>query len=1008
MHLMLRSPLALTFLVAMASVGAIACEAPEALPHLGDSYGSPDPQQPSGHQGCVDEDKDGFGPQCLAGSDCDDDNDSVTNECYRCLTPQEGCECEGSEGAVTVCGKRVSQIGDYVSCVEGERTCAGGVWGPCSIAGGDVYTVSTSRMRTLGQGSGSCDDLCDPNCRGIETAPESADDIIKDDDGAITIIPPGNTMDVSPNRCEDHTAKPDPIEVGIVFVVDMSGSMRFSDGTSTSRWNKFKPALTNFFNSPNTGGMYAGLEFFPDYSGGGYCSVSNYRDLDVPIDLVANQRSTLIASIDAQSPAGGTPLLYAARGGLEALTAWLEQDDRRRGAMVLVSDGDPSNSCGYSTSTEKTKISEMVSTYFEAGVQTFVMGLDGANSLGYLNSIGKAGSGDAREAFIISTSGATAAAEMEAALMQIRASFLACEYSVPPVPDGVIDPNETTLDITANGQTRSLNMVLTPGDCGAGDGFYFDAQAYEMLLCPTSCDFARSDADAQAEIIFSCKSSCTSGTERAKPSDIDLFLMVDRSGSMGFDGWENWNSVKLAISGFAHASVDDGLGLGISYFPPAERCEQPRGTKRSDDVERAMRAIRYDKEAQGISNNWYGEEIVAVDCQGVLGGTRQYFHGSDGTCDLSDFVDGGLGSVPIAALTSQQADLIDRSVEAVWPQGATPMRPALEGAIDAALKNKEANSGRQSAVILATDGQPTACTNGSPIGSVVDAATNGRDKGIDTYVIGIGNVSNLDQIAHAGSGTSAFVVAGGDQSAFSAKLQEIRELVSACNLGVPAPPQGRFDLEGTELVITDASGRPTTLPRVDDEAGCGSSSAWYYDDNDSPTMINLCPEGCALARAAKGRTDVLYQCIQGVEAAPVSFTYDSSELCPSGHTPTWTDWSWTSETAGASRIEFEVATGDTLGTLSPFYPIQFTGDRFKGEAVCASSGSSCAGLDKDTTLGGPVNGFPLDAFVKTTLEAHGLFASTRFLQIRATLYADDTDVPRLLDYEQRVTCVPSH
>jgi hypothetical protein len=53
------------------------------------SEGAPDPAA----AGCVDGDGDGFGAGCARGLDCDDADRAITDGCYRCATPAEGCSC---------------------------------------------------------------------------------------------------------------------------------------------------------------------------------------------------------------------------------------------------------------------------------------------------------------------------------------------------------------------------------------------------------------------------------------------------------------------------------------------------------------------------------------------------------------------------------------------------------------------------------------------------------------------------------------------------------------------------------------------------------------------------------------------------------------------------------------------------------------------------------------------------------------------------------------------------
>ena len=52
-----------------------------------------------------------------------------------------------------------------------------------------------------------------------------------------------------------------------------------------------------------------------------------------------------------------------------------------------------------------------------------------------------------------------------------------------------------------------------------------------------------------------------------------------------------------------------------------------------------------------------------------------------------------------------------------------------------------------------------------------------------------------------------------------------------------------------------------TLPNVLTKAACGTKTAWYYDDNASPTKIVLCPSACAKVQAdTEALVDVLFGC----------------------------------------------------------------------------------------------------------------------------------------------------
>ena len=72
---------------------------------------------------CIDEDGDGFGMGCAAGLDCDDNDPTVTNECYA----PEKCQ----DGQTQPCRINLPQQGTVSSCLDGVSTCDKGAWGAC-------------------------------------------------------------------------------------------------------------------------------------------------------------------------------------------------------------------------------------------------------------------------------------------------------------------------------------------------------------------------------------------------------------------------------------------------------------------------------------------------------------------------------------------------------------------------------------------------------------------------------------------------------------------------------------------------------------------------------------------------------------------------------------------------------------------------------------------------------------------------------------------------------------
>ncbi len=116
---------------------------------------------------CQDDDGDGYGfGNTCRGADCDDRDPAVTDRCYRCREPLDGCPCE--EGAAPVpcdvtSGRNANPEG---LCNLGQRTCAAGRWGACEAW----------RQPFQYQGPVSaCPGSCLPGCRHQVLCPAPGD-----------------------------------------------------------------------------------------------------------------------------------------------------------------------------------------------------------------------------------------------------------------------------------------------------------------------------------------------------------------------------------------------------------------------------------------------------------------------------------------------------------------------------------------------------------------------------------------------------------------------------------------------------------------------------------------------------------------------------------------------------------------------------------------------------------------------------------------------------------------
>jgi hypothetical protein len=91
----------------------------------------------------------------------------------------------------------------------------------------------------------------------------------------------------------------------------------------------------------------------------------------------------------------------------------------------------------------------------------------------------------------------------------IQGSALACEFSIPPPPDGEeFDPNQVNVEFEDDaGATLPIGYVETMADCGGvADGWYYDdpAAPTSIILCPQTCEKIQGFTMAQISILFGC------------------------------------------------------------------------------------------------------------------------------------------------------------------------------------------------------------------------------------------------------------------------------------------------------------------------------------------------------------------------------------------------------------------------------------------------------------------------------------------------------------------------
>jgi hypothetical protein len=303
---------------------------------------------------------------------------------------------------------------------------------------------------------------------------------------------------------------------------------------------------------------------------------------------------------------------------------------------------------------------------------------------------------------------------------------------------------------------------------------------------------------------------CAKESAKADLRPLDLYIVLDRSGSMV---GTRWPAVTSALSAFAKDPGATGLAAGIQFFPLAE-------------------------EAKVCKYEAYAVPAVTI------------------------------GALP------ENAAAIDASLAKNEPPKAvgnptlptlnTPTLPALQGAYDFARTWATDHPDRTVVVLLATDGEPNAC--GSTVDNAAQVAKNAlaASPSIPTFVVGVGKeLASLDQVAAAGGSEKAILVdaeAADTQAQFKAALEKVRGTALPCSLAIPKAT-GTIDPKLVNVKTTSAGGMDTYLGGVADEAACGADGVgWYYDDPAKPTEVLLCPTSCQTVRASAASLDIVFGC----------------------------------------------------------------------------------------------------------------------------------------------------
>jgi hypothetical protein len=294
--------------------------------------------------------------------------------------------------------------------------------------------------------------------------------------------------------------------------------------------------------------------------------------------------------------------------------------------------------------------------------------------------------------------------------------------------------------------------------------------------------------------------SCVSAAFAPTPRSLAIEVLMDQSTSMSDpvpSGGTKWDAVSGAIKSFVQSSSSAGVMMAIQYF---------------------------------------GLPTSVVTTGGIVD-----------SCNVADYA---RADVDFSELP-QNGSAFLASLRTHGPSTTTPTQPALQGVIEHARQWGASHPDQVPAVILATDGEPYDCK--SSVGGTEAIAAQGAagTPRILTFVIGIGDQgAALDGIASAGGTDHAFYIdtQGSVGDEFLAALDAVRGSPRlACTFAIPQPEAGAVDLTSVNVTL-GSHGSATDSHVIGNVAGpssCTASAAgWYFQPQDNPTSIQLCPATC--------------------------------------------------------------------------------------------------------------------------------------------------------------------
>jgi hypothetical protein len=261
---------------------------------------------------------------------------------------------------------------------------------------------------------------------------------------------------------------------------------------------------------PGGGGMCQPRPKYCTNDAGPACMSANYETPIFGVAELPAAAAGLEAALAKINPQGTTPTTPALDGALKYLRARAMANPDRKAALVLATDGLPTNCL---VNTVDTAVASIAG--YQAGapsIATYIIGVFGsaqvARSQPSLQRMSTAGG--TGMPFVLTT-GTDLSQRFLEAINQIRGAALGCDFSIPRPTQGSVDFEKVNVQVKSPAGVQDLKYVDGADHCDpASGGWYYDVNPAagtpaRVLLCPTTCTSVKTATGVSVDLRFGCK-----------------------------------------------------------------------------------------------------------------------------------------------------------------------------------------------------------------------------------------------------------------------------------------------------------------------------------------------------------------------------------------------------------------------------------------------------------------------------------------------------------------------